>query len=91
MLAAKSSGRSARPVSTQATRPARAVLKPLERGQLWRCGEADLKVEMVGKLLVHYKLAKPQAVRTPTSISSISTLEKYMKKNKAVLIRTLPV
>ena len=65
----------------------RPALKPLESGQLWRLGEANLKVEMVGKLLVHYKLAKPKAVRTPTSISSITTLEKYMKANKAVLIQ----
>ena len=91
MIATKPSRRTVRPAAARTLRPVRAVRKPLESGQLWRCGEADLKVEMVGKLLVHYKLAKPQAVRTPTSISSISTLEKYMKKNKAVLIRTLPV
>ncbi|MCX6894168.1 MAG: hypothetical protein NTZ16_01395 [Verrucomicrobia bacterium] len=71
-----------------ATKPARRpVRKPLESGQLWRLGEANLKVEMVGKLLVHYKLAKPNAVRVATSISSITTLEKYMKANKATLVR----
>jgi len=67
-------------------RPARAVFTPLAAGQVWQLGEANLKVEMVGKLLLHYKLAKPNAVRTPTSIAGISTLMKYMKKNKAVLI-----
>ena len=50
-------------------------------------GDAHLKVEMIGKLLVHYKLAKPTAVRTPTSIAGISTLLKFMKKSKAVLIQ----
>jgi hypothetical protein len=70
------------------TRPraVRPVFTPLAAGQIWRLGEANLKVEMVGKLLLHYKLAKPNAVRTPTSIAGITTLVKYMKKNKAVLI-----
>jgi hypothetical protein len=40
---------------------------------------------MVGKLLVHYKLAKPNAVRIPNLVGSIATVEKYLKKNKAVL------
>lgn len=65
----------------------RAPLEPLENGQIWRLGELNLKVEMIGKLLVHYKLAKPTAVRTPTSISGITTLRKYMRKNKAILIQ----
>jgi hypothetical protein len=62
-------------------------LKPLENGQIWRLGELHLKVEMIGKLLVEYRLAKPKAVRTPISICGIATLKKYMKKNKAVLIQ----
>lgn len=71
------------------TKPARrSPRQPLEGGQLWRLGDANLKVEMVGKLLVHYKLAKPNAVRVATSISSITTLEKYMKANKAVLVQS---
>ena len=48
--------------------------------------EADLKVDMVGKLLVHYKLAKPDAVRVPCSINSIKTIEAFLKTNKAVLV-----
>jgi len=71
-----------------AKKPARrSPLKPLENGQVWRLGELHLKVETIGKLLVEYRLAKPKAVRTPISICGISTLEKYMRKNKAVLIR----
>ena len=61
-------------------------LKPLETGQVWRMAELNLKVGMVGKLLVHYKLARPDAVRTSNSCSGISTVEKYLKKNKAVLV-----
>ena len=43
-------------------------------------------VGMIGKLLVHYKLAKPNAVRIPNSVSGKKTVEAYLKKNKAVLI-----
>jgi hypothetical protein len=59
--------------------------KPLADGQVWRMAELNLQVGMVGKLLVHYKLAKPNAVRIPNLVGSISTVEKYLKKNKAVL------
>ena len=61
-------------------------LKPLENGQVWRMVEADLKVTLVGKLLVHYKLAKTNAVRVSTSINSIAAIQEYLKKNKAVLV-----
>lgn len=65
----------------------RSSLKPLENGQLWRVGEGDLKVTLVGKLLVHYKLGKPGAARVSNSISAIKTIEKYLKVNKAVLVQ----
>jgi hypothetical protein len=61
------------------------VQPPLEAGQLWRMAEANLLVGMVGKLLVHYKLGKPNAIRTPNSCSSIKSIEKYLKANNAVL------
>ena len=63
----------------------RALQPPLETGQVWRMAEANLQVGMVGKLLVHYKLGKPNAVRIPNSCSGKSTVEKFLKTNKAVL------
>jgi hypothetical protein len=65
----------------------RARLKPLETGQVWRMAEFNLQVGLVGKLLVHYKLAKPNAVRIPNSVSGKATIEKFLKKNRAVLVR----
>jgi hypothetical protein len=65
----------------------RTVMKPLADGQVWRMAELNLKVESVGKLLVHYKLAKPNAIRMPNLVNSIATIQKYLKKNKAVLAR----
>ena len=47
--------------------------------------EANLEVGMVGKLLVHYKLGKPNAVRVSNSCASIKIIEKFLKTNKAVL------
>lgn len=64
-----------------------AKMKPLADGQIWRMAELNLRVESVGKLLVHYKLAKPDAVRMPNLVNGIGTIQKYLKKNKAVLVR----
>lgn len=70
------------------TKPVRRFkIKPLADGQVWRMAELNLKVESVGKLLVHYKLAKPDAIRMPNLVNSIATIQKYLKKNKAVLAR----
>ena len=69
-------------------KPVRRIsLQPLETGQVWRMAELNLKVGLVGKLLVHYKLAKTDAVRTQTSVSGKRVVEKFLKKNKAVLIQ----
>jgi hypothetical protein len=69
------------------TKPVRRTLsQPLATGQVWRMAEANLQVGMIGKLLVHYKLGKPNAVRVANSCSGIKTIEKYLKVNKAVLV-----
>lgn len=65
----------------------RARLAPLADGQVWHMPELRMQVDLVGKLLVHYKLAKPNAVRIPNSVGGISTIEKFLKKNKAVLVK----
>jgi hypothetical protein len=64
----------------------RARQQPLEAGQVWQMAEANLQVGMVGKLLVHYKLGKPNAIRVANSCNGIKTIEKYLKANKAVLV-----
>ena len=48
--------------------------------------DANLHVEEVGKRLVHYKLFKNEAKRARTSLSGIDVVEKYLQKNKAVLV-----
>jgi hypothetical protein len=69
----------------------RARLQPLASGQIWRVGEQILQVLLVGKLLVHYKLAPPKAVRVSNSVGSLTAVEKYLKTNKAVLLKTVKV
>ena len=65
----------------------RVPLKPLETGQVWRMEDSDLHVDLVGKHLVHYKLVKHEAKRTPMSLSNKKAVEKYLKDNKAVLVQ----
>ena len=60
--------------------------QPLATGQVWRMAKANLQVGMIGKLLVHYKLGKPNAVRVPNSCSGKAAVEKFLKTNKAVLV-----
>lgn len=74
-------------IKTKSAPPAR--LEPLADGQVWRMAETNLQVDMVGKLLVHYKLGKHGAVRVSNSIGSKTDIEKFLKKNKAVLVKAI--
>ena len=60
-------------------------LQPLETGQLWRMSDLNLKVGLVGKWLVHYKLAKPDAVRTPDFGQQQADRGKISKKEQGGL------
>ena len=64
----------------------RIALKLLETGQVWRMKDSHLDIDLVGKYLVHYKLIKHEAKRTPMSLSSIKAVAKYLKDNKAILV-----
>jgi hypothetical protein len=65
----------------------RIALKPLQSGQIWKMVDANLHIEEVGKLLVHYKLFRGDAKRVRTSLSGKDVVEKYLEKNRAVLAR----
>ena len=65
----------------------RIPLKALETGQVWRMEDSHLHIELVGKHLVHYKLIKGGAKRTPLSLSNKKSVEKYLKDNQAVLVQ----
>jgi hypothetical protein len=72
-----------------AAKPKRAALRPLATGQIWRVREQNLQVGLIGKLLVHYKLAAPNAVRISNSVGGRTAVEKYLKTNKAILLKTV--
>ncbi len=63
------------------------TLKPLESGQVWRMGDENLHIGVVGKRLVHYKLFRGQTKRAPISLSGKEVVEKYLRQSKAVLIQ----
>jgi len=60
-------------------------LKALQNGQIWQIEDTNLRIELVGKRLVHYRHYKGQLKRVPISLSGIDKLEKYLNENKAVL------
>lgn len=68
----------------------RTIARPLQTGQIWRMEDANLHVQDVGKRLVYYKLFKSEAKRAHTSLSGIAVVEKYLVKNKAVLVEKSP-
>ena len=68
-------------------RKSRIPANPLVTGQVWRMEGSRLLVELVGKYLVHYKLIKDEAKRTPLSLSNKKSVEKYLKDKKAVLVQ----
>jgi len=65
----------------------RLTLKPLETGQVWKMQDANLEIQEVGKLLVHYKLSRGNAKRVPISLSGKDAVEKFLKDNRATLVR----
>ena len=64
----------------------RPRLQPLADGQVWCMAKGTLRVGMVGKLLVHYNLRKPNVNYAASSCTSIKAIEKLLKANKAVLV-----
>jgi len=60
--------------------------KALQNGQIWQMKDANLHVELVGKMLVHYKLFKGGAKRAPTSLSGKEIVERYLERNNALLV-----
>ncbi len=58
----------------------------LKPGQLWRLADSHIEIMEVGKSLAHYRRFKNQK-RVPTSLDSIKTVQDYLAKNKATLVK----
>ena len=62
-------------------------LEPFQLGQIWQLEGSSVQIGLVGKKLVHYKQFKgKKPVRVPTSLAGIGELEKYLRRNKAILL-----
>jgi hypothetical protein len=72
------------------TRKTRASIPPFESGQVWQMGDANLEIGLVGKRLVHYKHYKAKAKRPPTQLSGKAALEKFLQKQRAILLPESP-
>ena len=62
------------------------VSEPLVKGQLWKMNDIHVEIMEVGKTLTHYRLYQNQK-RVPISLGGIGTVQEYLKKNKAILIK----
>jgi len=65
----------------------RIPLKPFQPGQVWELEDSNVQIGLVGKRLVHYKHYRVKQPRVPTSLSSKTALEKYLRDNKATLVQ----
>ena len=61
--------------------------QPLAIGQIWSVGELRLYIRHVGPSMVSYLVAKADSVRKRSQIESKSAMDKYLKKNHAILIQ----
>ena len=61
-------------------------IEPLVKGQLWKMNDVHIEIMEVGKTLTHYRLYQNQK-RVPISLGGIGTVQEYLKKNKAVLVK----
>lgn len=62
-------------------------LIPFRVGQIWEMEDSRVQIGLVGKMLVHYRHFKgTKPIRVPTSLAGIGHLEKYLRKNKAILL-----
>lgn len=72
--------------TSSAAAPGSRSLEPFRKGQVWRVGDLNLAVTLVGKTLVHYKRYKTKRHGNQTALSSKPDLEKYLRLNNAVLV-----
>ncbi len=63
------------------------ALEPFQTGQVWQLADSSVQIELVGKLLVHYRRYKTKQPRVPISLTSKVKLERFLRKNRAALVQ----
>jgi len=67
---------------------------PFENGQVWQMLDSSLRIELVGKRLVHYKHYSLKVKRPNVLLSNKAALERFLQKHRAILLpelRSLPL
>jgi hypothetical protein len=60
----------------------------LAKDQLWKVNEGYVHIVELGKNLVHYKMSNSRQQRgVSVKMTRINTVEKYLKSNRAVLVK----
>ena len=59
----------------------------LAKDQLWKVNESYIHIVELGKRLIHYKMSNSRQSRAvPVKMSSIDTVQNYLKSHRAVLV-----
>lgn len=67
-------------------RPRKGARFEISTGQVWQMEGSTIKIDHVGKRLVHYKHYRGELKRVPVSLSAKDTLEQFLARKKAVLL-----
>ncbi len=62
-------------------------LQPFQAGNVWGLKDSFVLIGDVGKLLVNYRHYKGKDPKGPSTLTSKSDLEKFLSKNKAILVQ----
>jgi hypothetical protein len=73
------------PMKTEAA-AALKIYPPFQKGQVWKIGDMNLAVIMVGKTLVHHRRYTNHPRGVQTTMTSKADLQKYLMNGNAVLI-----
>ena len=60
---------------------------PFESGQVWQLADSRLRIGLVGKRLVHYKLYKGLANTSPVFLSTQVALATFLQEQHAILLQ----
>ena len=62
---------------------------PLAKGQIWKTTDVHVRIVELGKMLVHYKILRDLGQMRRTQMSTIDSMEDYLKTNKARLVEDM--
>jgi hypothetical protein len=58
----------------------------LAKGQIWKAKDVHVRIVELGKRLVHYKILRDLGQMRRTQMSTVESMQDYLKTNKALLV-----